>query len=148
MEKLIVSMMRFSTAMTLFGMEQVQSAMNTMGGGEDLSTSLDRFRRALDSFTDAMIGELDHTKRETLESVTNVSEDAIHRTMEGVNLSMMDPREVIRTSADLMKKTSDSLADFMAGSEKGEDSSKSGEPKRAAEALSGQGGKSGKKKAN
>lgn len=113
MEKLIVSMMRFSTAMTLFGMEQLQNAMNTMGGGEDLSAGLDRFRRALDSFTDAMIDEVDDTKRETLKSVTGVSEDAVHRTLEGLNVNMMDPREIMKTTTDLMRKTSDSVADWM-----------------------------------
>ena len=111
MEKLIVSMMRFSTAVTLFGLEQLESAMN-VATGEDLSETMDRFRTALDSVTDAVSKELNHSKQATLKSVTQLSEQAAHRAVNG--LVVVDPRDVLRSTSDLMKKTSDSVADFIA----------------------------------
>ncbi len=132
MEKLIVSMMRFSAAITLFGMEQLENAMNTMTGGEDLSKSIDKFRDTLDSFTNAVTKEIDQKKRDTLKSVTSMSEEAVHRTLEGINV--IDPREVLRTTSDLMKKTSDSVADLV--SKSAESVEESLEPQEAAGALS------------
>ena len=111
MEKLIVSMMRFSTAVTLLGMEQLESAMK-MGGGEDLSKAMDKFRATLDSFTDTVSQELDHKKQKTLKSVTHMSEEAVHRAVEGLNV--VDPRELLRNTSDLMRKASDSVADLVA----------------------------------
>lgn len=110
MEKLIVSMMRFSTAVTLLGMEQLESAMR-VGSGEDLSKAMERFRATLDSFTDTVSKELDHKKQTTLKSVTNMSEEAVHRAVEG--MSVVDPRELLRSTSDLMRKTSDSVADLV-----------------------------------
>ena len=37
MQDLIVSMMRFSAALTLFGLEQLQNSLNVVEGEEDLS---------------------------------------------------------------------------------------------------------------
>src|SRR3989442_1023075 len=135
MEKLIVSMMRFSTAVTLFGMEQLENAMNTMGGTEDVSKTMDRFRQSLDAFTGAVSKEIDQRKRDTLKSVTSMSEEAVHRTFEGMNV--VDPREVLRTTSDLMKKTSDSVADLVTKSaESVEEGLENIEPQSAADALS------------
>lgn len=111
MEKLIVSMMRFSTALTLFGMEQLENAMN-VGNGEDLSEAMDRFKATLDSLTDAVTKELNDNKQTTLKSVTQMSEEAVHRMMNG--MIVMDPREVLRSTSHLTSKTSDSLADLIA----------------------------------
>lgn len=135
MEKLIVSMMRFSTAVTLFGMEQLEVAMNTMGGTEDFTKTMDRFRQSLDAFTNAVSKEIDQKKRDTLKSVTSMSEEAVHRTFEGLNV--VDPREVLRTTSDLMKKTSDSVADLVTKSaETMGEGLESSEPQSAADALS------------
>lgn len=143
MEKLIVSMMRFSTAITLFGMEQLENAMNTVSGGEDISKSIDRFRQTLDSFTNAVVKEIDPKKRETLNSVTSMSEEAVHRTFEG--MTVIDPREVLRTTSELVKKTSDSVADLVTKSaESVEGTLENPEPEAAADALSKSKGKQSK----
>jgi chemotaxis regulatin CheY-phosphate phosphatase CheZ len=135
LEKLIISMMRFSTAVTLFGLEQLESAMNSMGGGDDLSNTMDRFRKNLDSFTDLLSKEIDPKKRETLKSVINMSEEAVHRTMEGMNV--VDPREVMRATSDLLKKTSNSVAEMVTRTaETAERTIEATEPEAAADALS------------
>ncbi len=111
MQSLIVSMMRFSAAVTLFGMEQLQSSFNVVEGEEDLSKAMDRFEEALDSMTDALVKKIDDKKKDTLKSVTRMSEDVVGRTMDGMNV--MDPREVLRATNDLLKKTTDATADWV-----------------------------------
>jgi hypothetical protein len=110
LEKLIVSLMRFSTAVTLLGMEQLENAMS-LRDGEDVSKATERFRATLDSFTDTVSKELDHKKQTTLKSVTRMSKEAVHRAVAGMNV--VDPRELLRSTSDLMRKTSDSVADLV-----------------------------------
>jgi vacuolar-type H+-ATPase subunit E/Vma4 len=111
MQSLIVSMMRFSAALTLFGMEQLQSSLNVVEGEEDLNKAMERFEKALDSLTDALVNKIDDKKRDTLKSVTKMSEDVVGRTMDSMNV--MDPREVLRATNDLLKKTSDATAEWV-----------------------------------
>jgi len=111
MQSLIVSMMRFSAALTLFGMEQLQSSLNVVEGEEDISKAMERFEKALDSLTDALVNKIDDKKRDTLKSVTKMSEDVVGRTMDSMNV--MDPREVLRATNDLLKKTSDATAEWV-----------------------------------
>jgi len=111
MQSLIVSMMRFSAALTLFGMEQLQSSLNVVEGEEDFSKAMERFEKALDSLTDALVNKIDDKKKDTLKSVTRMSEDVVGRTMDGMNV--MDPREVLRATNDLLKKTTDATADWV-----------------------------------
>ena len=111
MQSLIVSMMRFSAALTLFGMEQLQSLLNVVEGEEDFSKAMERFEKALDSLTDALVNKIDDKKKDTLKSVTRMSEDVVGRTMDGMNV--MDPREVLRATNDLLKKTTDATADWV-----------------------------------
>jgi len=135
MEKLITSMMRFSTAVTLFGVEQMQNAVNSMSGKGDFDEAMEKFRSSLDSFTDAMAQGLDENKREALESFTRVSEDTVHKTMKDTDMSrLMDPRTALQASADLLKKTSDSMTDMM--QQNREEETESDKPQPAAEALS------------
>ncbi len=111
MQSLIVSMMRFSAALTLFGMEQLQSSVNVVEGEEDFSKAMERFEKALDSLTEALVTKIDAKKKDTLKSVTRMSEDVVGRTMDGMNI--MDPREVLRATNDLLKKTTDATADWV-----------------------------------
>ncbi|MBI2821140.1 MAG: hypothetical protein HYX74_02850 [Acidobacteria bacterium] len=128
-------MMRFSAAVTLFGVEQLENAVTSMSGREDFSKSLDKFRQSLDSFTDTLSKEMDAKKRDTLKSVASMSQEAVHRTMEGMNVA--DPREVMRTTSDLIKKTSDSLTEMVSKSaESVEETLEGSEPEAAADALS------------
>ena len=133
MDKFLVSMMRFSTAMTLFGLEQVQGAVTSVGSGEDMTAPLERMRQTMDAFSEAVMNHVDEGKRETLDTVTRVSEDTVRRAFSGVGASIADPREMMKTTADMVKRTSDSVMGWMGG--KGEEAQD--EPEKAAEALGG-----------
>ncbi len=133
MQNLIVSMMRFSAALTLFGMEQIQNSLNIVEGEEDLSKTMERFEKAFNSMTDALVHRIDDKKKETLKSVTKMSEDVVSRTMDSMNV--MDPREVLRATNDLIQKTTDATSEWVskaaAAVEKATESSKSSETSKS-----------------
>ena len=125
MQDLINSIVRFSAAMTLFSMQQMQ---NAVGAATDTNQGLGKFRDALDAITDAVTSQLDENKKPTLNSMSNLGHDIVDRTWDAMNVSALDPREVLDTTSDLMKKTSESLADLMKKSE----TASTSEPKQAA----------------
>jgi len=111
MQSLIISMMKFSAAVTLFSMEQLQNTLNMVEGEEDLSKTMDRFEQALNSLTEALTNRIDDKKKDTLKSITKMSEDVVSRTFDG--MTVMDPREVMRATNDLIQKTSDTTAEWV-----------------------------------
>jgi hypothetical protein len=111
MTNLIVSMLRFSAALTLYGVEQLERSTNVMGGGTELGKNFNGLAKTLDSLTDVLTKDMDQTKKETLDSVSKASHDMVNRTMEGMDL--MDPRQVLKTSSDLLQKTTDVASNWV-----------------------------------
>jgi conjugal transfer/entry exclusion protein len=111
MTNLIVSMLRLSAAMTLYGVEQLEQSMNVVEGGSEIGKTIEGFEKTLDSLTDVLMKEMDDKKKETLRSASRAFEDLTHRTVEG--LDMMDPRQVLKASSDLLQKTSDVTAKWV-----------------------------------
>jgi len=111
MTNLAVSMLRFSAALTLFSVEQLEKSLNVVEGGADLNKTIQGFEHTLDSLSDVLMRQMDEKKKETLQSVSRASKDMVDRTMEGMEI--MDPREVIRASSDLLQKTSDVTAKWV-----------------------------------
>jgi hypothetical protein len=111
MTNLIVSMLRFSAAMTLYGVEQLEHSMNVVEGGSELGKTIEGFEKTLDSLTNVLMKAMDEKKKETLQSASKAFEDVTHRTMEGLDL--MDPRQVLKASSDLLQKTSDVTAKWV-----------------------------------
>jgi hypothetical protein len=107
MQELIASMMRFSAAMTLFSMQQLQ---NAVGVAADSQAAVNKFREALDAMSSAVAAQMDESKKATLENMTKVQSDLVDRTFDAMNVQAMDPREMMQTTGDLMRKTTDSLA--------------------------------------
>ena len=132
MQEMMNSMMRFSAAITLFGMQQLQNAAEM---AVDSQAALKKFRENLDAVTNALIAQLDENSKPALNSMTNLGSDLVDRTMTAVNVSALDPRELMHTTEDLMRKTTDSLAD-MIKKKPATDGKSAGEPQSAAEALS------------
>jgi hypothetical protein len=122
-------MLRFSAAMTLFGMQQVQ---NAVGAAVDTQDALNKLTKALNAMSDAVSNQMDASKQETLKSMSKVQEDLVTRTFDAMNVQAFDPREMMNTTGDLMRKTSDSLVDMV---KKTVPQTSSSEPKSASEAL-------------
>lgn len=110
MQELIASMLRFSAAMTLFGMQQVQ---NAVGAAVDTQDALTKFSKALNAMSEAVSNQMDASKQETLKSMSKVQEDLVTRTFDAMNVQALDPREMMNTTGDLMRKTSDSLVEMV-----------------------------------
>ena len=111
MTNLVVSMLRFGAAFTLYGVEQIENSLKVAEGGEKANQAIEGFEKTLNAVTDVLIRDMDEKKKETLQSVSKASEDMVHRTMEGAEI--LDPREVVKVSTDLLQKTSDVTAKWV-----------------------------------
>lgn len=130
MQGLIVSMMRLSTAMTLYGYEQLQSSMEFVRGEQKLNDGLDRLQGAIDSLSEVLVDHLGDRERETLNSVTSMAKDVVKRFSGG--LRFMDPRETIKAATSIIERSSHAL---VGGGDK-TTSIEVEEPKPAADVLS------------
>ena len=111
MTNLIVSMLRFSAALTLYSVEQLEQSINVVEGGKEVGKTVDGFGKTLDSLSDVLMKDMDQKKKETLDSVSKASHDMVTRTMEGMDI--LDPRQVMKASSDLLQKTSDVTAKWV-----------------------------------
>ncbi len=132
MQELVNSMVKFSAAMTMFGMQQMR---NTAEMAVEPQAAMKKFQASIDAVTGALGSTLDEPNKQGADKMSKVGADLVDRTWDAMNVSAFDPRELMQTTVDLLRKTTESLADLM---KKATDEAKSvvGEPKPAAEALS------------
>jgi hypothetical protein len=97
-QDLINSFVRLSAAMTVYSLQQMQSAADTI----DAKDSVAKLKKMIDSMTDALTAQIDESKKKTMESISNLGTDVVERTFETLN----KPTEIVR-------KTTDSLANIM-----------------------------------
>ena len=111
MSNLIASMARFSTAMTMFGVEQLEKTIGSVGGGEQLTKTVEDFESTLNSLTDVLTGKLDQQKKETVRSISKLTEESVDRTMD--TMEVMDPREALKASTEMLQRTTDVTAEWL-----------------------------------
>jgi hypothetical protein len=130
------SMIRFTNAVTLFSMQQMQ---NAIGAVTDSQAVINRFCTALDAISNTLSTQIDASKKSTLDSMTKTGSEMVDRTMDAMNVQALNPREIMDTTADVMRKTSDSMADIVrrttGGGKSHHHDSSAGEPESAADAL-------------
>jgi hypothetical protein len=129
------SMIRFTNAVTLFSMQQMQ---NAIGAVTDSQAVINRFCNALDAISNTLSTQIDASKKSTLDSMSKTGTEMVDRTMDAMNVQALDPREIMDTTADVMRKTSDSVADIVrraSNTGKHAHHDDSGEPESAADAL-------------
>src|SRR6266566_8035225 len=136
LRELTSSMIRFTNAVTLFSMQQMQ---NALGAVTDSQAVINRFCSALDAISNTLSTQIDASKKSTLDSMTRTGSEMVDRTMDAMNVQALNPKEVMDTTADLMRKTSDSMADMVrrTTAAASHSDSSAGEPEAAAEALGG-----------
>src|ERR1700739_2418611 len=108
LRELTSSMIRFTNAVTLFSMQQMQ---NAVGAVTDSQTVINSFCGALDAISNTLSTQIDATKKSTLESMTKTSDEMMDRTMGAMNAQSLNPKDIIDTTTDVMRKTTDSMAD-------------------------------------
>ena len=89
MQKVIVSMVRFSCAFALYGVEQVETAVSPRKG-EGFPRAIEDLEATLESMTDSLAQRMDRSNRETVKSATKIAEQVVEQSCEG--LSLIDPR--------------------------------------------------------
>jgi hypothetical protein len=114
MQELLNSFVRLSAAMTVYSMQQMQSAVETI----DPKESVNKLRQMIDSMTDALTAQIDERKKPTVESISKVGSDVVDRTFDTLNAAASAPRDIVQTTGDIVKKTTDSLSNFMGTTEK------------------------------
>src|SRR6266576_4937892 len=129
------SMIRFTNAVTLFSMQQMQ---NAIGAVTDSQAVINRFCNALDAISNTLSTQIDASKKSTLDSMTKTGPEMVDRTMDAMNVQALNPREIMDTTADVMRKTSDSMADIVRkATSPASHGHAAGEPESAADALGG-----------
>src|ERR1700716_2676892 len=135
LRELTSSMIRFTNAVTLFSMQQMQ---NAIGAVTDSQAVINRFCSALDAISNTLSTQIDATKKSTLDSMSKTGTEMVDRTMDAMNVQALNPREIMDTTTDVMRKTSESMADIVrrtTGGGKTHHHSDSSEPESAADAL-------------
>lgn len=134
LRELTSSMIRFTNAVTLFSMQQMQ---NALGAVTDSQAVINRFCGALDAISNTLSTQIDSTKKSTLDTMTKTGSEMVDRTMDAMNVQALNPRDLMDTTTDVMRKTTDSMAGIMrraTGAGANGDTG-AGEPELGAEAL-------------
>jgi Mg/Co/Ni transporter MgtE len=122
MQELFNSMVRLSAAMTVFGVQQLQTTMGSM----DTKDSVEKLREVVDAMADALTSKIDESRRPTVERLSQLPQDIVTRSVDST-------REVVQDTSDMLKTTTD----WIAGTMKADGgSTSSSEPKPAEEVLS------------
>jgi hypothetical protein len=101
MRELITSLMRFSGAVTMFGIEQVQSAL---GAPTDSRAAIARLCGTLDSMADSLVAKMDDSKKAAYSSMAAAQNEVVGRTFGVVNMA---------APGELMQRTSQSLSSLV-----------------------------------
>src|SRR2546423_14895344 len=110
LRELTSSMIRFTNAVTLFSMQQMQ---NALGAVTDSQAVINRFCGALDAISNTLSTQVDASKKSTLDSMTRTGSEMVDRTMDAMNVQALNPRDILDNTADVMRKTTDSMADIV-----------------------------------
>jgi hypothetical protein len=94
MQETLNSLVRLSAAMTVFGMQQVQTAV----GSADTKESVDKLREVIDGMAAVVAARIDESKLPTLDSISSL----------GIN-----PLDILKNTTGMMKTTSDWLDGFV-----------------------------------
>ena len=126
--KLVFTTMRFSGAATLYGVQQVESALFL--DGDTLSKQIKRLGTTVDSLSDCLADDISAGKKGALDSVSNATANLLRQSVEV--MSILDPRQILRVANDMANKSSESVSGWM--SKKGGSPEES--PKLAVDVLS------------
>ena len=128
MQELLESMVRFYAAMTLFGVQQLQNAIDV---ASDSGTSRKKVSESLDAVTDAIKAQLDENKRPTVESISKL----VDQTYDAFDIPAFDSHKVVDNVTEVVRKTTDAVADAIRKSSPASRKTDCDEPVQAASIL-------------
>jgi len=106
MEELMNSMVRFSAALTAFGIKQLQNAITAPS--ESLK-GVEHMREAMDSATRALTNQIADREKTAMNSAVAVGSDLVARTVGAIDGTALDPRRVMETTTDIVQKAAETL---------------------------------------
>jgi hypothetical protein len=113
-QELINSLVRLSAAATVYTIQQLQTAAETV----DPKDSMERLRQIIDSMTNALTAQLDPSKKPTVDSISALGSDVVGKTFDTLNVSVPTPADLLQSTNDVIRKTTDSMAQMMKHGEK------------------------------
>jgi hypothetical protein len=126
-QELINSFVRLSAAMTVFGMQQLQTAV----GNVDPNDAIVKLREVIDAMTNVVNAHIEESRRPTVESMTTLGRNMMDRTWDAINLGTPQPRDLMNVANDSLRRATNGLNEFMRMEKKGLGT----EPKAADEVL-------------
>ena len=102
MQEFIGAMVRFSTALTIYSIQQVRQGVNDLAS---TPISLDRMREAMDSATNSLRDKIDDSQKTTFNSVTTFSEDVIAKTCEAMRDNVPDASQLLKNTGDMLRRS-------------------------------------------
>jgi hypothetical protein len=107
-ERLLLSSVRLSSAATLFGVQQFESALNGIQDGTGFSGSLEQVGSTVNSLTQCLMDEVAPGKKEALASMEQFTSKIFQQSISGAKA--LDPRQVVQMATTLAQKSSDMIA--------------------------------------
>ena len=106
-QKAVVSMVRFTSAFTLYGVEKAQDALS-FRERRGLSNAVEDIGVTLDSLTESLTNRMDETDRGATRSATRIVGQVVEQSLEG--LSLLDPRRALRFAAGLARTSTEAIS--------------------------------------
>ena len=128
-EKLFLSSVRFSSAATLFGVQQMESAVNGWQQGGGIGKQMDQFGNTVNSLTQCLVQEISPGKKDALDSIAEITSKVVHQSIEG--MSLFDPLQTVRMATKLAQKSSETIVGWTRSPEPAPEE----EPQLAADVL-------------
>ena len=108
-QTLVTSFVRLSTAITVFGLQQVQTAVES----RDPQTSFRQLHQLVDSLADALSSHLDESRQATVRNVSGMGADVVGKTLQSFNPANLNPQDLMQTTGEIIKRTSASLSSLV-----------------------------------
>src|ERR1043166_2416983 len=109
MQELVDSMVRFSTALTLFGLQQIT---NTISLASDSEAAKKKIEENLDNVTQTLTQQLDSHRRPMVDSVSNL----VDKTREALDVPALNVRKIVDNATDVIRETTDTLSNAISKS--------------------------------
>lgn len=127
MQDLINSFVRLSAAMSVYTLQQMSAV-----GAIDPKDSVPKLKKMIDSMTEALTAQIDDSRKQTVEDISNLGSGVVERTFDTV--THFNPRDIVQNTGDVVRKTTDSLAGIIKP-EKSDEKKSASTPQAVGEVL-------------
>lgn len=140
MQEFIGAMVRFSTALTIYGIQQVRHGVNELVSSP---MTVDRMREAMDSATNSLRTKIDESQKTAFNSATTFSDDFVAKTCETVRNSVPDASEMLRNTGDVLRRSAEKYSSVFRSNAAAQPAEQEAQPEASESNRSGRRGRSG-----